>query len=107
MGLRADTVQACFMDETTKPTQSTPPPRDDLGSNKPLVIILIVVCLMLSIGLWARHSRAVKSEADLSTRLTTLSNEVIQYKADLSEQKQVNTQEPLRYMLHYSKIWVN
>jgi len=97
MGLCADTVKACFMDESTdtnEPTRRSTGPEtpNDLGSNKPLVIILIVVCLMLSIGLWARHSRAVKqAESDQKTILN-LSNQVVQFTADLGEQKQVNSQ---------------
>ncbi len=61
------------------------------GSYKPLVILLIVVCLMLSIGLWVRHSNAEKRASDDAQKIALLSNQVAQATADLNESKQVNT----------------
>jgi chromosome segregation ATPase len=59
-------------------------------SSKPFVIVLIIVCLALSGGLYMRHSKAVKIEADQASVITTLSNRVVKVEESLNEQKQVN-----------------
>src|SRR5687768_9841060 len=59
-------------------------------SSKPFVIVLIVVCLMLSAGLFVRHNKAVKKAEQDAAEITTLSNRVVKIEETLNEQKQVN-----------------
>lgn len=64
---------------------------NDVSSYKPLIIALIVVCLMLSIGLWVRHNSAVKQRNEDVAKILQLSNQVVQATAEINEAKQVNT----------------
>lgn len=59
-------------------------------SSKPFVVILIIVCLALSGGLYLRHSKAVKVEATQTEMITTYSNRLMKVEESLTEQKQVN-----------------
>ena len=58
---------------------------------KPAVIILIVLVLMLSVGLWVRHNNAVQLQSEHEAKILYLSNQVLQVTADLGEAKQVIT----------------
>ncbi len=62
------------------------------GSNlKPAVIVLIILVLMLSGGLWVRHSSAEKQHRENIANINALSNQLVQATAEVSESKQVNT----------------
>src|SRR5436190_17208427 len=80
------------MDE--RPTdnyQSGGPARGGEGSSKAPVILLIVVVLMLSIGLWVRHTKAEKQYNNDVATIVQLSNKVVVATQELDEQRQVNT----------------
>lgn len=61
------------------------------SSMKPAIIVLIVLVLMLSGGLWVRHSSAEKQHKEDEARILQLSNQVVQATADITEAKQVNS----------------
>lgn len=76
------------MDE--RPMDNTPPASSG-GAAKGLAVVLILVCLALSAGLYMRHTKAEKQQKEDYERIAVLSNQVIKVEQDLSEAKQVNT----------------
>ncbi|MDX1952735.1 MAG: hypothetical protein SFY81_11180 [Verrucomicrobiota bacterium] len=59
-------------------------------NSKPMVVLLIVVCLLLSGSLYYRHINAEKKVAADAATIKHLSNQVMQAKESLSEQQLVN-----------------
>jgi chromosome segregation ATPase len=57
---------------------------------RPLIVLLILVCLALSGGLYLRHTKALKQEQQDVAQITQLSNKVVYAEQELIEQTSVN-----------------
>jgi DNA repair exonuclease SbcCD ATPase subunit len=84
------------MDETTERqytvrSSSGPATTAGGGSFKGLAIALALIVVLLSGGLWYRHSNAAKQIQDLQAKNELLSSQVKQTSSDLNEAKQVIT----------------
>ena len=60
--------------------------------SKAPIILLVVVCLALGVGLYIRHSNAVKQREEDLASIKVLSNQWSETKTFLDEQKRVNTE---------------
>src|SRR5690242_4923754 len=74
-----------------RPTDNYQSGRPAEGASKAPIILLIVVVLMLSIGLWVRHTKAEKQTKEDVATIQLLSNKVVVATQELEEQRQVNT----------------
>lgn len=59
-------------------------------SMRPLIVLLILVCLLLSGGLFIRHQKALKVETEKTENIVQLSNKVVTVERELTEQVKVN-----------------
>jgi chromosome segregation ATPase len=61
------------------------------GSYKGLAVALGILVIALCVGLWMRHTAAVKQARELQDKVNLLSSQVVQANSDLNEAKQVNS----------------
>ncbi len=59
-------------------------------NSKPVAILLIILCLLLSASLYYRHTKAVEKGIDDQARITTLSEQVKKKEIEIREQTEVN-----------------